>query len=194
MGIAIGLIILSVIVIVVVLVNKKEEKHHNIKNDLINDTVISSDTSKGDETDETSNSDEIDKISIDYDNAKKLIDSEVIEENHNLLNESLNNINELILINNNINFSIIQNIVSINPENIDFLFASNESSLQVAKDDIELYKSRYCNLSQETNAFTKEISDSLNNLSTTLNEFKTEIDNVTKQYEEMKKIYQFLFI
>ena len=84
MGIAIGLIILSVIVIIVVLVNKKEEKHYNIKNDLNNDTVISSDTSKGDETDETSNSDEIDKISIDYDNAKKLIDSEVIEENHNL--------------------------------------------------------------------------------------------------------------
>ena len=111
----------------------------------------------------------------------------MIEENHNLLNESLNNINELILMNNNINFSIIQNIVSINPENLDFLFASNESSLQVAKDDIELYKSRYCNLSQETNAFTKEISDSLSNLSTTLNEFKTEIDNVTKQYEEMIK-------
>ena len=111
----------------------------------------------------------------------------MIEENHNLLNESLNNINELILINNNINFSSIQTIVSNNPENLDFLFASNESSLQVAKDDIELYKSRYCNLSQETNAFTKEISDSLSNLSTTLNEFKTEIDNVTKQYEEMIK-------
>ena len=123
MGIAIGLIILSVIVIVVVLVNKKEEKHYNIKNDLNNDTVISSYTSKADESDETSNtsnSDEIDKISIDYDNAKKLIDSEMIEENHNLLNESLNNINELILMNNNINFSIIQNIVSINPENLDF--------------------------------------------------------------------------
>ena len=101
----------------------------------------------------------------------------MIEENHNLLNESLNNINELILMNNNINFSIIQNIVSINPENLYFLFASNESSLQVAKDDIELYKSRYCNLSQETNAFIKEISDSLNNLSTPLKEFKTEIDN-----------------
>jgi len=214
MGIAIGLIILSIIVILVVLVNKKEEKHYIIKNYLNNDTDISSDTSKGNETDEVSNIDETDevsnidetdkisnsdetdeisktdkteKISIDYDSAKKLIDSELIEENHNLLNESLNNINELILMNNNINFSIIQNIVSTNPENLDFLFASNESSLQVAKDDIELYKSRYCNLSQETNAFTKEISDSLNNLSTPLNEFKTEIDNVTKQYEKMIK-------
>ena len=188
LGIAIGLII------------KKDKKHYNIKYYLNNDTVISSDTSKVDGTDEASNIDETDtisnndeidesskKISIDYDRAEKLIDSEVIEENHNLLNESLNNINELILINNNINFSSIQTIVSNNPENLDFLFASNESSLQVAKDDIELYKSRYRNLSQETNAFTKEISYSLNNLSATLNEFKTEINNVTKQYEEMIK-------
>ena len=213
-GIALGLIILSVIILVVVLINKKKEKHYTIKNYLNNDTVISSDTSKGDETDEASNNDETvkisnndetdeitninetdetsksdktEKISINYDTAEKLINSKVIEENHNLLNESLNNINELILMNDNINFSIIQTIVSINPENLDFLFASNESSLQVAKDDIELYKSRYCNLSQETNSFTKEISDSLNNFSTPLNDFKTEIENVTKQYEEMIK-------
>ena len=180
--IAIGLII--TIILVVVLVNKKDGGRCGVKYYLNNDTVISCDTSIGDdtaETDKISNNDEIDesskKISIDYDRAEKLIDSEVIEENHNLLNESLNNINELILMNNNINFSSIQTIVSNNPENLDFLFASNESSLQVAKDDIELYKSRYCNLSQETNAFIKEISDSLNNLSTPLNEFKTEIDN-----------------
>ena len=190
--IAIGLII--TIILVVVLVNKKDGGRCGVKYYLNNDTVISCDTSIGDdtaETDKISNNDEIDesskKISIDYDRAEKLIDSEVIEENHNLLNESLNNINELILMNNNINFSTIQTIVSNNPENLDFLFSSNKSSLQVAKDDIELYKSRYCNLSQETNAFIKEISDSLNNLSTPLKEFKTEIDNVTRQYEEIIK-------
>ena len=103
------------------------------------------------------------------------------------MNESLNNINELMLMYNNINFSIINTTVSDNPKNLDFLLTSNESSLQVAKDDIDLYKSRYTSLSQEANAFIKEFSDSLYNISTPLNEFKNEIDNITKQYEEMIK-------
>ena len=92
-----------------------------------------------------------------------------------------------MLMYNNINFSKINTTVSDNPKNLDFLLTSNESSLQVAKDDIDLYKSRYASLSQETNAFTKEFSDSLNNITTPLNEFKNEIDNITKQYEEMIK-------
>jgi hypothetical protein len=183
-GIVIGLIFISVIVIVIVLANTKKKKQFVFRNDSNDTGIFSNDTNEGDET---SNSNDVEKISIDYVSAENLIDSEIIKENHNLLNESLNNLNELMLMYNNINFSKINTIVSDNPKNLDFLLTSNESSLQVAKDDIDLYKSRYTSLSQETNAFTKEFSDSLNNITTPLNEFKNEIDNITKQYEEMIK-------
>ena len=85
---------------------------------------------------------------------------------------------------NNINFSTINAAVNDNPKNLDFLLTSNESSMQVAKDDLDLYKSRYASLSQQANTFTKEVSESLKTISTPLNEFKNEIDNITKQYEE----------
>ena len=105
-GIAISLIIISAIVLVIVLSNKKEKKHYNVRYNYNDTGVISNDTNKGNET---SNSDETESekenILIDYDSAEKLIDSEIIKENHNLLNESLNNINGLILMNNNITFS-----------------------------------------------------------------------------------------
>ena len=185
LGILIGLIFISVLVIVIVLANKKEKKPFAVRN-YFNDTeIVSNDTS---ERDETSNSIEVANISIDYASAEKLIDSEIIKENHNLLNASLNNINESILMFNNINLSLIETTVIDNPKNLDFLLTSNESSLKVAKDDIDLYKSRYVSLSQETNAFTRKFSDSLNNsISSRLNEFNNEINNITKQYEERIK-------
>ena len=187
-GIAISLIIISAIVLVIVLSNKKEKKHYNVRYNYNDTGVISNDTNKGNETSNTDETEsEKENILIDYDSAEKLIDSEIIKENHNLLNESLNNINGLILMNNNITFSKIQTEVGDNPKNLDFLLSSNESSLKVAKDDIDLYKSRYISLSKETNNYTKELSNALNNISTSLNEFKNEIDNITKQYEEMIK-------
>ena len=176
-GIVIGLIFISVIVIVIVLANTKKKKPFVFRNDSNDTGIFSNDTNEGDET---SNSNDVEKISIDYVSAENLIDSEIIKENHNLLNESLNNLNELMLMYNNINFSKINTTVSDNPKNLDFLLTSNDSSLQVAKDDIDLYKSRYESLSQEANAFINEISDFLNNVSTPLNEFKNEIDNITK--------------
>ena len=187
-GIAISLIIISAIVLVIVLSNKKEKKHYNVRYNYNDTGVISNDTNKGNETSNTDETEsEKENILIDYDSAEKLIDSEIIKENHNLLNESLNNINGLILMNNNITFSKIQTEVGDNPKNLDFLLSSNESSVKVAKDDIDLYKSRYISLSKETNNYTNELSNALNNISTSLNEFKNEIDNITKQYEEMIK-------
>ena len=209
-GITIALIIALVLIIVIVLTKKKDKKKPsfgensaestNIYNDTettseakesteIETTIISNDTEnitiESIEIKETIiDSNDLEGIIIDYASAEKIIDSETTKENHNLLNESLSDINELMLMYNNINFSTINATVNDNPKNLDFLLTSNKSSMQVAKDDLDLYKSRYASLSQQANAFTKEVSESLKTISAPLNEFKKEIDNITKQYEE----------
>ena len=188
-GITIAVIIVLVLVIVIVLTKKKDKKNPIIQENLgeptniYNDTgIISNDSTEVKET--TTDSNDLEGITIDYPNAEKIIDSEITKENHNLLNESLGNIDEFMVMYNNINFSEINATVNDNPKNLDFLLTSNESSVQVAKDDLDLYKSRYASLSQQTNSFTKEVSESLKTISAPLNEFKNEINNITKKYEE----------
>ena len=77
------------------------------------------------------------------------------------MNESSSNINESLSICNNIDFTKINVTINDEVKNIDFLINTNESSLQVAKDDLDLYNSRYVILSQQANTFTKEASKSL---------------------------------
>ena len=140
------------------------------------------------ETIESDNSGSI----LDYDEAANLIDSEKTKENHKLLEESSNKIDELILICDNTSFNEI-NLTSNDefPNNLLFLENTNETSLQIAKDDLDLYYSRYASLIKETNTLINFVSQSLIISSTQLKELKIDINNITQQFE--KNIQNFAY-
>jgi hypothetical protein len=64
---------------------------------------------------------------------------------------------------------------------------SNESSIQSAKSDLDLYHSAYTSLSEKINNLAKETLESLKSLPVHLTKFQKELDNVTKQFEETIK-------
>ena len=140
------------------------------------------------ETIESDNSGSI----LDYDEAANLIDSEKTKENHKLLEESSNKIDELILICDNTSFNEI-NLTNNDefPNNLLFLENTNETSLQIAKDDLDLYYSRYASLIKETNTLINFVSQSLIISSTQLKELKIDINNITQQFE--KNIQNFAY-
>ena len=77
---------------------------------------------------------------LNFEEAESLIDSKTIEENHILLNETIENINNLLIICDNTSLEI----PGINP-NIsfslpDFLKNSTTRALKMIKSDVELYK------------------------------------------------------
>lgn len=122
---------------------------------------------------------------LDYEEAEKLIDSERTKENHNLLNDCTNEMKELILFCDNSSFSQIHLTINDSfPKNLIFLENTNEDSLQLAKDDLDLYNSRYANLIEETNSFTDIVSQSMKISSTILQELKNEMEDMTKQFEK----------
>ena len=121
------------------------------------------------------------EITLNYDDAEKILDSKIIKENHNLLIESANYTKELISICDKVFFFQINETIGDLPKNLDFLINATDSSLQIAKDDIELYNSTFYTLSHQANYFTNETSKSIKNFSTSLNRFKNEIGIIMKQ-------------
>ena len=121
---------------------------------------------------------------ISYEEAEALLGLKITEYNHYLLNQSLNYIDELTTICNNIDFNEINISINEMPENLDFLNNSTEPSLIVAKDDINLYTSQYSYLIETTNNLSKEISNLIINISYPLNKYKNEVVNMTKGFEK----------
>ena len=105
---------------------------------------------------------------IPYEEAEKLLGLNV-KENHNLLNESSNNINELISICNKEKLTLLNNTINKIPKNLDFLKNRTEISLIVAKEDLDLYMIKISNLSDQTNNLTKEMNDIMDKISLSLN-------------------------
>ena len=159
------LLVIIILIIIIVVVTKKNNHKKKV--------------SKIDEKDEDN-----DQIKIEYEEAEKLIGSEIIKENHKLLAESSSNIKELLLIYDNISLIKVNVTVDDKYKTLDFLIGSNESWIEVAKDDLELYNSRYMILSEQVNDLINESSTSFKNLSLSLNELQKNIENMTEQFEK----------
>lgn len=119
---------------------------------------------------------------VDYNDAIKLIGLNSIIENHNILNETSNNIDKILSFYNNTNIIKINATINDDPENLEFLIDTNESSLQVARDDLDIYISKYSSLSEQTNILSNEIFEYINIISST--ELKNENENITIQFEK----------
>jgi methyl-accepting chemotaxis protein len=120
---------------------------------------------------------------ISYKEAEELIDSKTIEENHKILNESYNCISESLEIFNdtrsNIN-PINTNITYSIPE---FLDNTTDSSLKIVKSDINLYNSKYEELAENANNLTELVYESINNLSTPLDNIKEGVSKMAEEFE-----------
>ena len=121
---------------------------------------------------------------IDYYEAEKILGLERTRENHNLLNESSCNLDELTSICNHANFSEINISIGEIPENLNFLKDTTNTSLIVAREDLDLYISQYGIIREETNNLTKEVSGLMNKISSPLSEYKNEVDNLTEEFEK----------
>jgi len=122
---------------------------------------------------------------INYIEAEKIIGLEMIKENHNLLNESLNLMKDLISICVNMNFSQLDEADIEWPENLDLLInkCTKNEYLKLEKEDLLLHITNLVNMSKQANNLNKEMSENIKDLSFNLSEHKKELDDSYKQYE-----------
>ena len=125
----------------------------------------------------------------DYKEAEKLLNSEMIEENHNLLNESSKLITESLEICNNTSQSIKPISSNVSYSIPDFLDNVTDNSLKTVKSDINLYNSKYEELTEKANNLTGMVSESIQNLSTPLNNIKEDVNKMVEQFEDKIKSF-----
>ena len=122
---------------------------------------------------------------LSFQEIEELMNSEIIQKNHILLNETLENINNLIIFCENSSLELNE----INPDISfvfpDFLQNPIKPALKVAKSDIELYQRKYKELINNINNFINITIDSVQNISLPLNNMKNEINKLIIQYEEI---------
>ena len=124
---------------------------------------------------------------LNFEEAESLMDSKIIEKNHFLLNQTIENINSLLIFCNDTGLEINEIEPNMSFALPDFLENPTTQTLKVVKSDVELYKKSYEDLALNMNNFTKEVSESLKNLSFPLNEMKDEINKVLLQFKDLIK-------
>ena len=115
------------------------------------------------------------------------------EENHKMINDSLNNIDGIL---NNIETikSEVVNKINYDPNNLtipSFLTeppsGSNAHKITIAKEDFDLYNEKYKELSEKANEFSQNTSDSINEITEPINNLRDEIDEISEQFDEIMK-------
>lgn len=181
LGIITLVIILVVLLLVTLLTKKKENQKKNFYEIIKTDNIESQPISIEDSTEE-----EI--IKLDYNEAEALIGSKTVKEIHNLLNETSNNLDDLLIMCDNISFSKINTSINSLPENLDELInnmnGSSNDSLEIIKSDLDLYHSKYMSFSQEVENLTEEISATIKFTSTRFEKLKIDLNNFTEHFEK----------
>ena len=137
-------------------------------------------------------SDNLPDYSFDYsfEEAKEVIDSSTVEENHKLIEESLSNIteyiNELDNSNKRLNFEpIISDESSLIIPKV--LNDSTDEKSILAKEDIQMYNNKYWELSETINEFSANASQSIKEIQSSLENLKDEIMKKSQEFEETIK-------
>ena len=124
---------------------------------------------------------------LSYKEIESLMGSKIIQKNHILINETLENINNMLLTCENSSLEIIQ----INPEISfslpEFLENPTTPALKVAKSDIVLYKRKYEELILNINNLTNTAIEYFKNFCTSLNDMKDKINILLFQFEDTIK-------
>ena len=122
---------------------------------------------------------------LNYEDSKSAFNLAVIENNEIILNNSLNNIDNSLIVCNNPNISEISTTINYNPPN--FLENPIKSSLKLVKTDLELYNNKYIELSEEVNNLTQTSIEILKNLSYPIENMKNELKNAYEQFKDLIK-------
>ena len=121
---------------------------------------------------------------LDYNDAAKLISSSIINQNHDLLDKTINNIEDSILICENPEIELIpirNEIFYIRPE---FLENPKEEIFIRTKNEIDLYIEDYKFICDQMNNLVDKTSESLRKIEKPVNELKIEIKKIKNQFEE----------
>ena len=121
---------------------------------------------------------------LSYKDAEALLDSVIIEKNHKLLNGTMDNINESVIICENPKVEICPMRTEIFYIPPNFLKDPTDDSLKIVKRDIEIYKENFEDLSKEANEFTEKSFKMLTNLYEPSNNIKSEVNKLLNQFEE----------
>ena len=123
---------------------------------------------------------------LSYKEAENLLSSPIMEENHIMINESLVSINESLK-----SLEKITSNLSLIPTNNytfpSFLNNENNSSLKIAKSDIELYTSKYQQLLNKANYITELAFKSIKNSSELINDLQKEMIKLKSEIEKVLK-------
>ena len=122
---------------------------------------------------------------FDYKKAESLIGLESIKSNHFILNETINNIIDSLILCENIDIKPIN--TEINYTIPIFLRNPTNGALKIVKSDIEFYKDKYEKLSEKSNRLTEIANKSIDNIHISLIRTKDEIETLFYQFEEMIK-------
>ena len=122
---------------------------------------------------------------LSYEKAEKIMNLQIIGENHNLLNRSLSKINDSLIIIENSNFSFIKSKLNYITPN--FLNVTTKTALKIVKTDLEFYKDKYEELIENINNFTLKILNSFEISYSIINDIKKEISNLLLDFENIIK-------
>ena len=124
---------------------------------------------------------------LSYKEAETLLGSPATEDNHIILNESLLAINQSLKSFENISLKLVPIPEKINYTLPSFLKNTTNSSLNIAKNDIELYNSKYEELSEKANNITELASQSIKKFSKSLDDIKEELTTIESEFEKATK-------
>ena len=174
--------------------SEKDEVQSIIKESRLSSSSLESTTNQKDEISMiiVSNSLDINQIDINYGEAQNLIDLKEIKENHDALDKSLNDLDEIILSWNNTNFTEFNATLNDIPENIESLIPNTDevspNLIEALKPQLDLYHSKYESLSKEVTSMNEEALESINNfISPKLLELKNDLNNITINFEKRIK-------
>ena len=177
---AIIVIVIVIVILILVFALRKKESSRTINLDEAIPSTIISDIITTDIIDTTENI-YLDENNMNYTEAEKLIGLDSIKENRNILDETSNNINILLSFYNT-NLTNVNATINSDPENLEFLIDTNESLLEIAENDLDLYISKYSSLSEQANELSNDLSEYINSIP--LNEFKDKNIILTEQFEK----------
>ena len=124
---------------------------------------------------------------LSYEEAEDLLDSSAIESSYSILKENLLTIDKTLKSFDDINLKFVQIPEKISYALPSFLKNTTNSSLNIAKNDIELYNSKYEELSEKTNNITELASQSIKNYSKSLDDIKKELTTIESKFEKSIK-------
>ena len=120
-----------------------------------------------------------------FEESKTVLNLQVIDNNHIILNRTVNNIDNSLIVCQFHNLSEINTIVNYSIPN--FLENPTKGALKIVKSDLEFYGRKYTELSEELNNLTSLSIELLDNLSYPIENLKNELNKALNQFQDLIK-------